>query len=40
MTNTSNKADFETAEVDTENTLEPHKDDKDEDYVLEIKKGK
>ena len=33
VTNTSN-------EVDTEDTLEPGKDDKDEDYVPEIKKGK
>ena len=40
VTNTSNKADFETVKVDTEGTLEPDKDDKDEDYVLEIKKGK
>ena len=40
VTNTSNKADFETVEVDTEDTLEPYKDDKDEDYVPEIKKGK
>ena len=40
VTNTSNEADFETVEVDTEDTLEPDKDDKDEDYVPEIKKGK
>ena len=40
VTNTSNETDFETVEVDTEDTLEPDKDDKDEDYVPEIKKGK
>ena len=40
VTNTSNEVDFETVEVDTEDTLEPDKDDKDEDYVPEIKRGK
>ena len=40
VTNTLNEADFETVEVDTEDTLEPDKNDKDEDYVPEIKKGK
>ena len=40
VTNTSNEADFEIVEVDSEDTLEPYKDDKDEDYVPEIKKGK
>ena len=40
MTNTSNEADFETVEIDTDDTLEPDKDGKDEDYVPEIKKEK
>ena len=40
MANTSNEADCETVEVDTEDTLEPDKDYKDEDFVPEIKKGK
>ena len=39
VTNTSNEVDFETVE-DTEDTLELGKDDKDEDYVPEIEKGK
>ena len=40
VTNTSNEADFETVEIDTDDTLEPDNDDKDEDYVPEIEKEK
>ena len=40
MANTSNETDCETFEVDNKYTLEPDKDDKDEDYVPKIKKGK
>ena len=39
MTNTSNKADFKTVEIDSEDMLQPNKYDMDKDYVPQIMKA-
>ena len=38
VTNSSSKADFETVQVNTEDMLDPDKDDMEDVYIPEIKK--